>query len=46
MMGMIEEVFRLPLVPPMESTRTKLRKTLAELELIQVPVGDTASGTK
>ncbi len=46
MMGMIEEVFRLPLVPPMESTRTKLRKILAELDLIQVPVGDTANGTK
>ena len=46
MMGMIEEVFRLPLVPPMESTRAKLRKILAELDLIQVPVGDTANGTK
>ncbi len=38
MMGMIEEVYRLPLVPPMEQTRTKLRKILTELELIQVAV--------
>ena len=39
MMGMIEEVYRLPLVSPTDSTRTKLRKILSELELIQVPVG-------
>jgi 4-hydroxy-tetrahydrodipicolinate synthase len=38
MMGMIEEVYRLPLVPPNESTREKLRKLLSELELIPVPV--------
>jgi 4-hydroxy-tetrahydrodipicolinate synthase len=37
MMGMIEEVYRLPLVPPTESTRAKLRKVLSELELLQVP---------
>jgi len=37
MMGMIEEVYRLPLVSPTEATRAKLRKILNELELIQVP---------
>ncbi len=38
MMGMIEEVYRLPLVPPTNSTREKLKKILSDLELIQVPV--------
>lgn len=38
MMGMIEEVYRLPLVPPSDSTREKLRKILFDLELIQNPV--------
>ena len=37
MMGMIEEIFRLPLVSPTEATRAKLKKILNELELIQVP---------
>ncbi len=37
MMGMIEEVYRLPLLAPMESTRAKLKEILNELELIQVP---------
>ncbi len=36
MMGMIEEVYRLPLVSPTDSTRAKLKKILSELELIQV----------
>ncbi len=36
MMGIIEEVYRLPMVPPTESTKTKLKKILNELELIQV----------
>lgn len=36
MMGMIEEVYRLPLVPPADATRAKLKKILNELELIQV----------
>lgn len=39
MMGMIEEVYRLPLVSPTDSTRAKLKKILSELELIQVPAG-------
>jgi 4-hydroxy-tetrahydrodipicolinate synthase len=38
MMGMIEEVYRLPLVPPSDSTREKLRKILIDLELVQNPV--------
>ena len=36
MMGMIEEVYRLPLVPPAEATKSKLRRILDELELIQI----------
>jgi hypothetical protein len=31
-------VYRLPLVPPTEATRTKLKKILSELELIEEPV--------
>ena len=38
MMGIIEEVYRLPLVSPTEATRAKLKKTLSDLELIQEPV--------
>ena len=38
MMGMIEEVYRLPLVPPTEVTRSKLRRIIDELELIQIAV--------
>ncbi len=38
MMGMIDEVYRLPLVSPAEATRTKLKKILSDLELIQEPV--------
>ena len=38
MMGMIEEVYRLPLVSPTEATRAKLKKILNELELIPVAV--------
>lgn len=34
MMGMIAEIYRLPLVPPSESTRAKLKKVLSDLELI------------
>jgi 4-hydroxy-tetrahydrodipicolinate synthase len=39
MMGMIEEVYRLPLVSPTEATRAKLRKVLRELELLHETVG-------
>ncbi len=38
MMGMLEEVYRLPLLSPSESTREKLKKVLSELDLLQVPV--------
>ncbi len=38
MMGIIEEVYRLPLVSPSDGTRAKLRKILSDLELIQEPV--------
>ncbi|MFH0990191.1 MAG: 4-hydroxy-tetrahydrodipicolinate synthase [bacterium] len=34
MMGMIEEVYRLPLVPPSEKTKEKLRAILQQLHLI------------
>ncbi len=36
MMGLIEEVFRLPLTPPRPATREKLRTILEELELLRV----------
>ncbi len=39
MMGMINEVYRLPLVSPTEATRAKLRKVLSELELLHETVG-------
>jgi 4-hydroxy-tetrahydrodipicolinate synthase len=35
MMGLCEEVFRLPLVPPSEDTRTKLRAEMVRLELLK-----------
>ena len=34
MMGMIEEVYRLPLVPIGDKTREKLRKAMKDLNLI------------
>jgi 4-hydroxy-tetrahydrodipicolinate synthase len=34
MMGLCEEVFRSPLAPPLESTRTQLRSALTELGLL------------
>lgn len=46
MMGMIEEVYRLPLVPPSEPTKSKLRKILNELELIQVHAEKHTSESK
>ncbi len=39
MMGMIDEVYRLPLVSPTDATRAKLRKVLSELELLHETVG-------
>lgn len=35
LMGLIEEAYRLPLTPPADSTRDRLRKILVDLELIQ-----------
>lgn len=35
MMGMIEEVYRLPMVPPSDSTKAKMKKILNDLQLIQ-----------
>lgn len=35
LLGLCEEVFRLPLCPPTESTRQSLREALRELELLQ-----------
>ena len=35
MMGVIEENFRLPLVPVQEATRTRMRKLLKELGLMK-----------
>jgi len=34
MMGMIEEAFRLPLVPITEASRAKLKKVLKDLKLV------------
>jgi dihydrodipicolinate synthase/N-acetylneuraminate lyase len=34
MMGLIEEKYRLPLVPMSDANRAQLRKTLASLKLI------------
>ena len=39
MMGMIDEIYRLPLVPPSESTKAKLQKVLVDLDLIPERVG-------
>jgi 4-hydroxy-tetrahydrodipicolinate synthase len=35
LMGLLEENFRLPLVPVQEKTRVRLREVLRELDLIQ-----------
>ena len=35
LMGLCEEVFRLPLCPPAETTRQSLREALRELELLK-----------
>jgi 4-hydroxy-tetrahydrodipicolinate synthase len=39
MMGLCEEVYRLPMVPPSEASRTKIRQTLAELGLVAAGQG-------
>jgi 4-hydroxy-tetrahydrodipicolinate synthase len=38
-LGLLEEVYRLPMVPPRESTRAKIRQVLAELKTADVMVG-------
>ena len=35
MMGLLEENFRLPLVPITESSRAKIRKVLSELGMLE-----------
>jgi hypothetical protein len=35
MMGLLEENFRLPLVPVQETTRTRLREVLIEVGLLE-----------
>lgn len=39
MMGLCEEVYRLPLVPPSEASRGKVRQTLADLGLLEARQG-------
>jgi 4-hydroxy-tetrahydrodipicolinate synthase len=36
-MGLLEEVYRLPMVPPADASRAKLDQVLAQLELIAAP---------
>jgi 4-hydroxy-tetrahydrodipicolinate synthase len=38
-LGLLEEVYRLPMVPPRESSRAKIRQVLAELKTADVMVG-------
>jgi 4-hydroxy-tetrahydrodipicolinate synthase len=38
-LGLLEEVYRLPMVPPRESSRVKIRQVLAELKTADVMVG-------
>jgi 4-hydroxy-tetrahydrodipicolinate synthase len=38
-MGLLEEVYRLPMVPPREATRTKIRQVLSELKTADALVG-------
>ena len=35
MMGLCEEVYRLPMVPPSEASREKIRQTLGDLGLVR-----------
>ncbi len=45
MMGKIEEVYRLPLVPMRRDTRSKLQRIAAEAEVIAKPAGSTIEPT-
>jgi 4-hydroxy-tetrahydrodipicolinate synthase len=38
-LGLLEEVYRLPMVAPREASRAKIRQVLAELKTTDVPVG-------
>jgi 4-hydroxy-tetrahydrodipicolinate synthase len=38
-LGLLEEVYRLPMVPPREASRAKIRQVLAELKTADVTVG-------
>src|SRR5271170_827031 len=46
MMGRIEEVYRLPLVPMRRETRSKLQKVAAEVGLITRPAGPPAAAVE
>ena len=46
MMGKIEEVYRLPLVPMRRDTRSKLQKVAAEVGLITRPAGESKDKDK
>jgi 4-hydroxy-tetrahydrodipicolinate synthase len=35
MLGLCEEVYRLPMVPPSDASRTKVRQALVELGLLR-----------
>jgi 4-hydroxy-tetrahydrodipicolinate synthase len=37
-MGLLEEVYRLPMVPPREASRARIRQVLADLKLTAMPV--------
>ena len=39
-LGLLEEVYRLPMVPPREASRAKIRQVLAELKTADVLVGE------
>jgi 4-hydroxy-tetrahydrodipicolinate synthase len=38
-MGLLDEVYRLPMVPPADASRAKLDQVLAQLDLIKAPAG-------
>ena len=46
MMGKIEEVYRLPLLPMRRDTRSRLQKVATEVGLISKPAGATAEATE
>jgi 4-hydroxy-tetrahydrodipicolinate synthase len=42
-MGLIEEAYRLPMVPPKPESREKILKVLRELQLLAMPVGKVSA---